>query len=91
MTKFTPDKIPVMKPAKPKRMGLLTPKRKKNVTMRFSNETIERLNDLLERTRVNVNYKLSRTDIIEALIQAACQNTNGEIKTMLQSLGFGST
>jgi len=89
MTKFTPDKIPVMKPKdKPKKLGLLTPKKRKNITFRFQQETIERLNDLLERSRININHKISRTDILEALTLAATQNTNTELKNMLLGLGL---
>ncbi len=88
-TKFIPEKIPVMKPKpKPRKMGLLTTKKRKNITFRFQQETILRLEQLLERTRININHKISRTDILEALTLAATQNTNTELKNMLFDFGM---
>lgn len=91
MSKFTPDRVPRMKPKdKPKKLGLLTTKKRKNMTMRFQNETIERLERLLHRSHEAINYKISRTDIIEALVLEAYTNfTNTQIKNMLLALGKG--
>lgn len=87
MSKFTTDRIPNMK-SKPKKLGLLTPKRRKNMTVRFQNDTIDRLEKLLHRAHEAINYKISRTDIMEALIlYAATDLTNTELKRMLLTLG----
>jgi uncharacterized membrane protein len=91
MTKLTTDRIPSMKPkAKPKKLGLITTKKRANVTYRFQNETIDRLNKLLDRAHQAINYKITRTDILEALVLDAANNhTNTYIKNMLLALGKG--
>lgn len=91
MSKFTPDRIPRMKPKeKNKKLGLLTTKKRKNMTMRMQNDTLDRLERLLHRAHEAINYKISRTDIIEALILEAYTNfTNTQIKNILLALGKG--
>lgn len=89
MTKLTEDRIPVMTPKeKPKiKLGILRIKRK-NVTVRFNLDTIERLEKLLHRSHETINYKISRTDIMEALIMDAQDNkTNTDIKNVLKAFG----
>mgnify|MGYP001616957943 CR=1 FL=1 len=58
-------------PAKKEKLGLLTTKKRKDMTFRFRNETVLILDELLHKYRVNVNHKISRTDIIETLIEYA--------------------
>ena len=91
MTKLTTDRIPNMKPKeKSKKLGILTPKRRKNITMRFQHDTIERLEKILHRAHEAINYKISRTDIIEALLFDAEENRhNTNIKTILLAFGKG--
>lgn len=85
MSKFTTSRIPLMKPKnKAKRLGLLTKKKRVNATYRFKNETVERLNTLLERLNDAMAYKISKTDIIESLIMHAnTVYTNTELKRIL--------
>ena len=91
MSKFTTDKIPNMRPKeKPKKMGLLTSKNRRNMTMRLQVETIERLERLLGRCRLHINPRISRTDIMEALVLNCDVNqTNTDLKKMLIALGLG--
>ena len=89
MSKLTTDRIPSMKP-KPKKLGLLTTKRRKNMTVRFQNDTIDRLEKLLRRSHETINYKISRTDIMESLILHAQDSlTNTDIKNILLAFGKG--
>ncbi|HJY22917.1 MAG TPA: hypothetical protein VJ279_08540 [Hanamia sp.] len=92
MSKFTPDRIPRMKPKeKPKKkLGLLTGSKRQNITMRFQNDTLDRLDKIQARAHEAINFKISRTDIIEALILDTAENrTNTEIKNMLIAFGKG--
>lgn len=94
MTKLTADRIPEMAP-KPKRkshkrkLGLLTRRKlRKTVSMRFDVKTVNHLNKLLIRSHEAINTKISRTDIIEALLQDASNNqTNTYLKNILLELG----
>lgn len=87
MSKFTTDRIPNMK-SKPKRLGIITTKKRKNMTVRFQNETIARLENLLHRSHEAINYKITRTNILEALILNAFEErTNTQLKRMLNAFG----
>jgi hypothetical protein len=89
MSKFTTDKIPNMK-SKPKKLGIISTKKRKNMTVRFQNDTIDRLEKLLHRAHEAINYKISRTDIMEALIlNAVTERTNTQLKRMLLTFGKG--
>lgn len=91
MSKLTTDRIPSMKPKeKSKKLGIITARKRKNMTVRFQLETLDRLEKLLHRSHEAINYKITRTDIMEALILDANNNrTNTEIKNMLLALGKG--
>jgi hypothetical protein len=60
------------------------------MTVRFQNDTIDRLEKLLHRAHEAINYKISRTDIMEALIlNAVTERTNTQLKRMLLTFGKG--
>ncbi len=85
-TKLTNAKVPNMKPA-PKKLGLLTPKKRKDISFRFRNKTIERLNEMLAESHEKIHHKVSRTDIIEALVIWAAERPIQELQEKLSVLG----
>lgn len=89
MTKLTTDRIPSMKAKqKPKKLGIISTKKRQNMTLRISVHTLDKLDTLLNRMHQAINYKICRTDIIEALIhEAQDHRTNTEIKNILLELG----
>jgi len=72
-TKLTHAKIPTRNAKKPEKLGLLTPKKRKDITFRFRRETLELLEDLLKTYRISGNHKISRTDILETMAFYATQ------------------
>jgi hypothetical protein len=90
MTKLTEDRIPDMNPKEKlkKKLGLLTSKKRKNTTMRFQYDTLDRFEKLLDRCHEAINFRISRTDIVESLILDALENrTNTELKKILLAFG----
>lgn len=67
-TKLNVNNIPKLVPKKPSKLGLITTVNKKCITMRWSNETLERIDRILNRCKTDISHKICRTDIVEACI-----------------------
>lgn len=87
-SKLIIDKIPRMR-AKPKKLNLLSKTAKSQMTVRFTPDTLNRLQILAERGQKVINPKICRTDILESLVFYAYKHVSSrELKNMLLEMGY---
>lgn len=86
-TKLSGAKVPNMKGvAKPKKLGLLTPKGRQQLTLRMRANAIKRLSEVRDDVQKHISYKLSRTDVLEALILWASRQSIDQLHEVLLML-----
>lgn len=91
MSKLTVDKIPNMKPKakSKKKLGLLTPDRRRMVSFKLDNKTIENILELVEYYKSTFFYSLTKTDIMESSLLYFLSKNEEEQLALLQQYGKG--
>lgn len=85
-TKLSRTKIPIMKPQKEEKLGLLSRKSRHQITLRFRPQTLERLHELVILARKHIHKRACRTEILEALTHWISGRSIEELRAILLAL-----
>lgn len=87
-TKLSKAKIPNMKPAKPKKLGLLTPEKRRMVSFKLDPHVIEQVLGLVVEYKKSFFYSLTKTDILETALMDFLAKPQAEHLALLQQYGI---
>lgn len=88
-TKLSKAKIPNMKPsAKPKKLGLLTPEKRRMVSFKLDPHTIEAVLELVTHYKKSFFYGITKTDLLETALSEFLSKSEEQQLELLQKYGL---